>query len=128
MSIFNHATIGCADLAVSTAFYDAVLGAIGINNLGTIPGKMSLYGADHPELIVRLPFDGNPACVGNGMMIAFKASSKAQIDAFHAAGLTNGGTCEGKPGNREAGPPGNYVAYVRDPVGNKLAAVAFTDA
>lgn len=126
MSIYSHMTIGCSDLAASQSFYDAVLRTLGINNLGAVPDRMVIYGVDQPELMIVKPIDGNPACHGNGITIGLKAASRDQVRDFHAAGLTNGGTCEGAPGNREQGPPGNYAAYLRDPVGNKLVAVTFS--
>ena len=65
------------------------------------------------------PFDGNPATVGNGVMVGLAASSKEQVDRVHATALANGGTCEGPPGQRM---DGFYAAYFRDTEGNKLNA------
>jgi catechol 2,3-dioxygenase-like lactoylglutathione lyase family enzyme len=69
------------------------------------------------------PFDGRPPHPGNGLMIALRANSWAQVRAFHAAALAHGGTSEGEPGLRPQYNPDFYAAYVRDPDGNKLAAV-----
>lgn len=126
MSVFNHLTIGSEDLAASQKFYDAVLEPLGIANLGGVPDKMIFYGETAPQIIVIKPINGEPATYGNGVTIGLKAPTRAAVEAFHAAGCANGGHCDGKPGNRENGPPGNYVAYVRDPIGNKLVAVTFS--
>jgi predicted lactoylglutathione lyase len=67
------------------------------------------------------PFDGRATSAGNGAMIALRASSAAEVRAFYAAALENGGTSEGKPGTRPCYEPSFYVCYVRDPDGNKLA-------
>jgi predicted lactoylglutathione lyase len=69
------------------------------------------------------PFDKRPATVGNGTMIAFQAASRPQVDAFFAAAIANGGQSEGEPGLRPQYNADFYAAYVRDPDGNKLAAV-----
>ena len=78
---------------------------------------------DKPSLGIMKPYDGNAATVGNGSMPSFEAPSRAAVDAFHRAALAHGGTDEGAPGIRDAYGPEFYVAYVRDPDGNKLAAV-----
>ena len=70
----------------------------------------------------QAPFDGEAARAGNGIMIGLHADSPAQVDAFHAAALANGGVCEGPPGFRATYGEGYYLAYVRDPTGNKLSA------
>jgi catechol 2,3-dioxygenase-like lactoylglutathione lyase family enzyme len=124
--MFNHITIGTNDLAASTTFYDALFAPLGIKNLGAIPERMTFYGTDAPQFMVTLPYDGGVACHANGGTIGFKAATRSQVDAFHAIGCANGGTCEGAPGNREAGPPGNYAAYVRDMFGNKLVAITYS--
>jgi catechol 2,3-dioxygenase-like lactoylglutathione lyase family enzyme len=74
-------------------------------------------------LWVGKPFDQQPATVGNGSMIALMATSWAQVDDFHAAALAGGGSSDGAPGLRPQYNPDFYAAYVRDPDGNKLAAV-----
>ena len=72
---------------------------------------------------VGLPFDQQPATAGNGSMVAVAAPSRRGVDEFHAAALAAGGSSEGAPGLRPHYGPNFYVAYVRDPDGNKLAAV-----
>lgn len=124
--MFNHLTVGCNDLAASQKFYDAALAPLGIKNLGGVPDKMAFYGETAPQFILTKPMDGNTATFGNGVTIGLKAPSRKAVEAFHEAGCANGGRCDGKPGNRENGPPGNYVAYLRDPVGNKIVAVTYS--
>ena len=74
---------------------------------------------------LRVPINGEPACHGNGSTLGFNVTSTEQGDAWHAAGLANGGTtCEDAPGVREGGAMGDmYLAYLRDPAGNKICAL-----
>lgn len=123
-SVFSHACLGAKNLASSTKFYDAVLGALGINNLGPFGDNVVLYGKDKPAFLVLVPSNGEPATVSNGATLGFAAKDAAAVDAFHAAGLANGGTDEGAAGPRSH-LPGAYAAYLRDPAGNKVCAYAF---
>lgn len=124
--MFTHVMVGANDPEKSIAFYDAVLGALGIQgqNMGdrAFYGQMGAGGA----FGVGKPADGNAATFANGGTIGFGAKSRADVDAFHAAGCANGGTCEGAPGVRAGGPGDPYGAYLRDPDGNKIC--AFTTA
>ncbi len=122
--VFSHVFIGAADLEASTRFYDDVLGALGVKNLGPFGSGWVLYGKDKPAFIVARPGNGE-APSGNGVTIGFAAATPAQVDAFHAAGLAAGGSDEGAPGER-GHLPGAYAAYLRDPAGNKLCSYAFT--
>ena len=71
--------------------------------------------------MIKIPIDGNPATVGNGSTVGFKANNQQEVEAWHAAGLANGGTtCEDPPGIRHNGKLKIYLAYLRDPAGNKL--------
>ena len=126
MSIFTHVCVGSRDLAAAKAFYDAALGALGIANLGSMAGRAWMYGKGGPEFLVMNPANGQPATHANGGTIGFDAGSRAQVRAFHEAGLANGGSCEGPPGPR-AFTPTAYAAYLRDPDGNKLCAYCFVD-
>ena len=118
--MFSHIVVGANDIPAAKTFYDAVLGA-----LGHAPGAGAethvIYSTGAGSLLVMRPRDGNPATVGNGVTVGFTAPGPEAVDAFHAAGLANGGTDEGAPGPRDA-IPNSYAAYVRDPVGNKLVA------
>lgn len=124
-NVFSHACVGTNDLAASSTFYDAALGALGINNLGPFGDNITLYGKDKPALLVLKPSDGQPATVANGATLGFAASTRADVDAFHAAGMSKGGSDEGAPGPRDH-LPNAYAAYLRDPAGNKVCAYTFT--
>ncbi|CEF57424.1 VOC family protein [Acetobacter ghanensis] len=125
-SVFSHICLGANDLDASTTFYDAVLAPLDIKNLGPFGDSIVLYGKDKPALLVLKPSNGE-APSGNGVTIGFAASSQAGVDAFHAAGLAVGGTCEGKPGPRNHLPDA-YAAYLRDPAGSKVCAYTFASA
>lgn len=121
--VFTHICLGANDLVQSASFYDAALGALGINNLGPMGENVILYGKNKPALLVLKPANGEPASPANGGTIGFVAADNAAVDAFHAAGVANGGSDEGAPGPR--GLPGSYAAYLRDPAGNKICAYTF---
>ena len=121
--IFSHVFLGAANLQKSASFYDAALGALGIQNLGPFGNGWILYGRDKPAFIIARPGDGD-APSSNGATVGFAAATSAEVDAFHAAGLAAGGTDEGRPGPR-GHLPGAYAAYLRDPAGNKVCSYAF---
>ncbi|NJM81091.1 MAG: VOC family protein [Tabrizicola sp.] len=120
-----YATLGTNDMNRAIAFYDLVLGAIGGRREETSP-EWTRYGreGERPKLCLTTPFDKAKATFGNGAMLAFETRGHASVDAFHAAALAQGGTDEGQPGLREGT---HYVAYVRDPDGNKLCVFAPKD-
>jgi catechol 2,3-dioxygenase-like lactoylglutathione lyase family enzyme len=130
--MYTYVCLGASDLERSARFYDAVLGALGLRRC-TTPGEENEgwvgwgtyedQGAHEVALWLCRPHNGQPPSAGNGTMVALKAASWQQVDAFHAAALAQGGTSEGAPGLREHYNPDFYAAYVRDPDGNKLAAV-----
>lgn len=121
--MFSHVMLGVNDLEVSKKFYDALLGAVGVAP-GFANKNRYFYSSPGGTFAICTPINGAPANHGNGSTIGFTANSPEQADAFHAAGIANGGTtCEDPPGLRE-GPGGAiYLAYVRDPDGNKLCAL-----
>ncbi|PZU75323.1 MAG: glyoxalase [Rhizobium sp.] len=123
--VFSHAMLGAKDLDASVAFYDATLAPLGVNNLGPFGDDWMLYGKDKPAFIVVRPGNGQ-APTSNGVTIGFAAATTDEVDAFHAAGLSAGGTDEGAAGPR-GHLPGAYAAYLRDPGGNKICAYTFTD-
>jgi catechol 2,3-dioxygenase-like lactoylglutathione lyase family enzyme len=127
--MFSYVSLGTKDIAQAIRFYDAVLAPLGHARIdGYDPDATSAaWGLDDPgpHLWVTQPFDGNPASVGNGVMVSFLAPSRAAVDAFHAAALKQGGHDEGAPGLRPQYGPSFYAGYVRDPDGNKLNAVCY---
>ena len=121
--IFAYITVGTTDLARAGRFYDAALGALGLTRLHADARELGYGRPGGPcRFWTNLPFDGRAMSVGNGSMPCFQAESRAQVAAFHAAGLEAGGADEGAPGLRPYGPH-FYAAYLRDPDGNKLSAV-----
>lgn len=121
--MFSHVMVGSNDMAASKAFYDATLGALGARP-GMENNGRAVYMHDGNLFLVTPPINGEPACHANGGTIGFKAESPEAADAWHAAGLANGGTaCEDPPGVREASFGKLYLAYLRDPAGNKLCAM-----
>jgi catechol 2,3-dioxygenase-like lactoylglutathione lyase family enzyme len=121
--MFSHVMVGVNDLETSKKFYDALLGTLGIAP-GVANQKRYFWRSPTGTFGITTPIDGEPACRGNGSTIGFTVQSTEQGDAFHAAGLANGGTtCEEPPGFRD-GPVGRlYLAYLRDPDGNKICAL-----
>jgi catechol 2,3-dioxygenase-like lactoylglutathione lyase family enzyme len=118
--MFSHVMIGTNDLPRAKAFYDALLGAIGVAP-GAVDRHRVFWRTPTGLFSVTLPIDGKPATVGNGSTFGFACQSAEQVDAFHAAGIANGGTtCEDPPGVREGAAGKLYLAYLRDPDGNKL--------
>ncbi|GKS77841.1 VOC family protein [Acidovorax sp. SUPP950] len=121
--MFSHVMLGVSDLEVSKRFYDAVLGTLGIAP-GSAHKNRYFYRSPTGTFAISTPINGEPACHGNGSTIGFTVQSPEQAQAFHDAGVAHGGTtCEDPPGFRE-GPSGAlYLAYLRDPDGNKLCAL-----
>lgn len=120
--MFTHLCISAQDLTESKAFYDAALGALGIKSIGQVGPRACLYTDGTNKVLVMTPLNEEAATYANGGTIGFAATDTATVDAFHAAGLANGGTDEGAPGKRPNAPGNSYGAYLRDPVGNKICA------
>ena len=122
--MFSHVMIGSNDLARSKTFYDALFAVLG----GT-PGERDakghvVYAHRESRFLLTTPIDGAPATGANGGTIGFAADSPEQVEAWHAAGVGSGGTAiENAPGVRQAGIGPLFLAYLRDPDGNKLCAV-----
>ncbi|HEX5322011.1 MAG TPA: VOC family protein [Stellaceae bacterium] len=120
--MFSHIMVGSNDIARSKKFYDAVFTAMGAS-AGTEDARGRLiYAHNGGRFMVSKPIDGQPASRANGGTIGFQMSSAEQAAAWHKAGVANGGTSvEDPPGFR----PGNqiYLAYLRDPDGNKIVGV-----
>ena len=122
--MFSHIMVGANDVQESKAFYDAILGALGYEP-GVIDDKgRCFYVSESGIFSVTKPIDDEPACHGNGSTIGFAAADPAAADAWHAAGIANGGTtCEEPPGVRDSAMGSLYLAYLRDPAGNKVCAL-----
>jgi catechol 2,3-dioxygenase-like lactoylglutathione lyase family enzyme len=123
--MLGYVTIGHNGLDQACTFYDAALGTLGYKQTfkkGTWAGYGPGGKSDGFQVYLAGPHDGGAATFGNGSMLAFKAASRAEVDAFHRAALAAGGKDEGKPGIRGEFNPPFYGAYVRDHVGNKLCA------
>ncbi len=121
--MFSHVMIGTNNLDRAKVFYDAVLGTLGVPN-GFVDRHRIFWRTPAGVFSVSLPIDGQPAVVGNGSTVGFACQTPAQADAWHAAGLANGGTtCEDPPGVRDNGVGKLYLAYLRDPDGNKICAL-----
>jgi catechol 2,3-dioxygenase-like lactoylglutathione lyase family enzyme len=123
MAILSHISLGTNDYKRSKAFYDAVLGALQIKCMMEFDGGAG-WGREFPEFWIGPPHDGGLASAGNGTHICFSAASKEEVDAFHAKAMEMGGTDDGKPSLRPQYMPNYYAAFVRDPDGNKIEAVA----
>jgi catechol 2,3-dioxygenase-like lactoylglutathione lyase family enzyme len=126
--MITYICLGTNDLARAARFYDAALGALGYARCAVTdesdPEIWVGWGPSaEPSFWLCKPFDEKRASPGNGSMVAFVAKSWKQIDAFHAAALAQGGVSEGAPGLRPRYHPDFYAAYVRDPDGNKIAAI-----
>jgi len=121
--MFSHVMIGTNDLEKAKSFYDALLGALGVRP-GRLDGHRIFWMTKTGVFSVSKPINGKPAVPANGGTIGFAADSAEQADAWHAAGLAHGGTtCEEPPGVREGQMGKLYLAYLRDPDGNKLCAL-----
>ena len=122
--MFSHVVVGSNDLEKSKAFYDALFAVKGAKE-GILDGKGRLvYMHDNAVFLVTNPIDGNPATCANGATIGFAMKSTEQADAWHDAGVQAGGTSvEDPPGWRTNDFGRLYLAYLRDPDGNKLCAL-----
>ena len=122
--MFSHIMLGANDVSSSKTFYDAVLSCLGYE-VGVVDDKgRCFYMSKTGVFAITKPIDGEPAGHGNGSTIGFRADSPAAVDAWHAAGLAHGGSdCEDPPGIRQGRSGALYIAYLRDPAGNKLCAL-----
>jgi catechol 2,3-dioxygenase-like lactoylglutathione lyase family enzyme len=122
--MFSHIMLGANDIDKSKKFYDAVLGTLGYKP-GVIDEKGRCFYYEKTGIFsLSKPIDGNPATGGNGSTFGFTVTGPEQADAWHKAGLENGGTAiEDPPGIRGNDTTQMYLAYLRDPSGNKICAL-----
>ncbi|CAH0496108.1 VOC family protein [Novosphingobium sp. CECT 9465] len=121
--MFTHTFLGTNDVEKSRKFYSAVMETLGHTTAVPLPHGTA-FPSEAGSLIVAKPTNGEAHTVSNGYTLGFKAADAAAVDAWHAAGLANGGTCEGAPGVRVNAPGQQYGAYLRDPDGNKICSFA----
>ena len=122
--MFSHMMVGSNDIDRSKKFYDALFGAIGGREGIVDPKGRLMYLHNGGIFMVSTPIDGQPACHANGGTVGFAMATPEEADAWHAAGVANGGTAiEEDPGIREGSGLKLYLAYLRDPDGNKLCAL-----
>jgi catechol 2,3-dioxygenase-like lactoylglutathione lyase family enzyme len=122
--MFSHIMVGANDMDASKKFYDAILGTLGLPAAVTDEKGRLFYLSPTGVFAVTKPINGAAASAANGGTIGFTVTDPATVDAWHAAGVANGGTSiEDPPGVRESGLGKLYLAYLRDPSGNKLCAL-----
>jgi catechol 2,3-dioxygenase-like lactoylglutathione lyase family enzyme len=126
MSMIGYVTVGTSDLERAARFYDPLAAELGVGRMMEFDSFIAWGDSDGaPGIAATMPFDGKPASVGNGTMVALEAKDRAQVQRLYDIALANGGSDEGAPGPR--GEPDDnglvfYAAYFRDPDGNKLNA------
>lgn len=123
-SCISHVSIGTNDFEKAAAFYDAVLSVLGVKRIMEHPGMIA-YGKEFPEFFLQTPIDGERAQVGNGTHFGFIASTKDEVNAFHAVALRAGATDEGAPGPRPDYGEAYYGGFVRDLDGHKIEATYY---
>lgn len=121
--MFSHVMLGTNNLEQSKKFYDAVLGTLGIP-AGNTDRHRVFWRTKTGVFSVSIPIDGKPATAANGGTLGFACTSIEQVEAWHAAGVANGGTSiEDPPGIRQGAAGKMMLAYLRDPDGNKICAL-----
>ncbi|MDO6415854.1 VOC family protein [Sphingomonas sp. BIUV-7] len=122
--MFSHVMVGTNDLNMSRSFYDAAFGALGLSPGFPDEKGRIFWMAPGGFFAITKPINGEDACHANGGTIGFAMTSPEQADSWHSAGIAAGGaSCEDPPGWREGGFGPMYLAYLRDPAGNKLCGV-----
>jgi catechol 2,3-dioxygenase-like lactoylglutathione lyase family enzyme len=124
--VIDHISIAVRDLDQAARFYEAVLGAIGYVKLEVRPHTVG-FGKKYPELWLNLRATMMPVADDSGAHVGLRVRSTELVDAFHAAALAAGGSCNGAPGLRPQHGEGYYAAFIRDPDGNRIEAVTFLE-
>ena len=127
--MIDHVSIAVADLARAARFYDAVLAPLGYARLRERPATIG-FGKAYPELWLNLRPGMAPVAADTGAHLCLRAKSAEAVAAFHAAALAHGGRCDGAPGPRPSYGDGSgryYAAFARDPDGNRIEVVTFTE-
>lgn len=124
----DHVSVGVSNAKRAKAFYDAALAPLGMAPVYPVEISGQLvgvgYGAENkPSFWIQLPLNAQPASMGNGVHVAFRAETRAGVDGFFLAAMAQGGVEDGRPGLRTEYHPDYYAAFVRDPDGNKIEAV-----
>jgi catechol 2,3-dioxygenase-like lactoylglutathione lyase family enzyme len=122
--MIDHISIAVRDLDQAARFYEAVLGAIGYVKLEARPATVG-FGKKYPEFWLNLRATMMPVGDDCGAHVGLRVRSTELVDAFHAAALAAGGSCDGAPGLRPHHGDGYYAAFIRDPDGNRIEAVTF---
>ncbi len=122
--MFSHVMLGSNDIARSKRFYDALLATLGAKPGVVDANGRLIYAHAGGRLLLTKPIDGGPATGANGGTLGFAADSAEAVQAWHKAGVEHGGAAiEDPPGVRQGSSGGLYLAYLRDPDGNKLCAL-----
>ena len=122
--MIDHISVGVIDLERSARFYELVLAPLGLSRLVTRPATVG-FGKSYPEFWINLRAGMSQVARESGSHICLRAKSAADVDAFHAAALSAGGSSDGAPGLRPHDRVRYYAAFIRDPDGNRIEAVTF---
>ncbi len=122
--MLDHVSVGVSNLERAARFYELTLAPLGLARVVTRPATIG-FGKAYPEFWINLRADMTPVEPGSGVHICLRAKSTDEVDGFHAAALTAGGSSDGAPGLRPHDRVRYYAAYVRDPDGNRIEAVTF---
>src|SRR5712671_6988554 len=122
--MIDHISVAVSDLERSARFYELALAPLGLSRLVTRPATVG-FGKNYPEFWINLRAGMSPVAPESGTHNCLRAKSAADVDAFHAAALSAGGSSDGAPGLRPHDRVRYYAAFVRDIDGNRIEAVTF---